>query len=300
MEGCMNMFEEEKSKGFVTLAVGERKYFELAKNLLKSYKFHTNNPLPFAIVADRENDVTKLFDRIILLENPSCSYMDKLDMLNHAPFDENIFIDADCLAYGDLNEYWTCFGNAGGVRCFGHKLPLCSSQGWFNIDDIGEYKNQIKFELQMHGGIIYFAKDELTTAIYGAAKDIVASYDRYKFRYFDQPADEPILALSMAINNCPPVEWSVMNDRAYLFLPVASKVICNILTQELAYTKDGGDWISDVMLLHWQNVNTEKAMYWREVQRLNTGKDILDIRYAIVQLKIFIKTKMKRLQKRIG
>lgn len=42
-------------KGFVTLAVGDEKYFRLAANLLNSYKLQTLYPMPFAIIADREN-----------------------------------------------------------------------------------------------------------------------------------------------------------------------------------------------------------------------------------------------------
>ena len=65
-------------RGFITLAVGEQKYYELARNLLKSYKFHTKDPMPFAIVCDRENEITRLFDIAVILENSSYSYMDKM------------------------------------------------------------------------------------------------------------------------------------------------------------------------------------------------------------------------------
>ena len=59
-----------QTKGFVTLAVGSEKYYVLAENLLKSYRYHSTNPLPFAIVADRENEVTKQFDKTLLLQIP--------------------------------------------------------------------------------------------------------------------------------------------------------------------------------------------------------------------------------------
>ncbi len=42
-------------RGFVTLAVGHEKYYKLAANLLKSYKYNTAKSVPFAIIADRRN-----------------------------------------------------------------------------------------------------------------------------------------------------------------------------------------------------------------------------------------------------
>ena len=101
-------------RGFVTLAVGDEKYYKLATNLLNSYKYNTKNFMPFAIIADRCNEYTEKFDKVVLLERATYSYMDKLEMLNHPPYDENIFIDADCLAYGDINEFWRYFPESGG------------------------------------------------------------------------------------------------------------------------------------------------------------------------------------------
>lgn len=75
-------------------------------------------------------------------------------MLNNPPFDENIFIDADCLVYKDINRYWDYFPEKG-VTCFGKALPLTSHKGWFEIGDIGEYKEKISFIPQMHGGVIF-------------------------------------------------------------------------------------------------------------------------------------------------
>ena len=68
-------------RGFVTLAVGSKRYYKLALNLLKSYRHNSANPVPFAIIADRENYYTKQFDKVIILEKPTFSYMDKIQML---------------------------------------------------------------------------------------------------------------------------------------------------------------------------------------------------------------------------
>lgn len=40
--------------GFFTIATGDEQYYKMAHNLLRSYRHFTKNPLPFAILCDRE------------------------------------------------------------------------------------------------------------------------------------------------------------------------------------------------------------------------------------------------------
>lgn len=255
-------------RGFVTLAVGNEKYYKLAANLLKSYKYNTTNPVPFAIIADRVNEYTQLFDKTVLLREASCSYMDKLTMLSNPPFDENIFIDADCLAYKDINKFWDYFPEKG-VTCFGKALPLKSHEGWFEITDIGEYKKKIKFIPQMHGGIIFFKRDKLTNTIYQEALSIAKDYKSYRFKYFENPADEPIIALSMAVNGAKPIELPEgERNKTFLFYPTVDHVTMDITSGRLSYLNKK-EVINDVMLLHWQNVNTETPKYKIEVLKLD-------------------------------
>ena len=45
----------EKTKGFVTIAVGDYRYYQMALNLLLSYRRFCIDPMPFAIIADCKN-----------------------------------------------------------------------------------------------------------------------------------------------------------------------------------------------------------------------------------------------------
>lgn len=56
------------TKGFITVATGSDKYYKVAENLLKSYRLFSKDPLPFAILADRENEYTKAFDKVLLIQ----------------------------------------------------------------------------------------------------------------------------------------------------------------------------------------------------------------------------------------
>lgn len=260
-------------RGFVTVAVGEKKYYKLAENLLKSYKYSTNEPMPFAIIADKSNEITKLFDKVVLLKKPSCSYLDKLEMLNDPPFEENIFIDADCLIYGDINEYWKYFPKRG-TTCFGKSLPLTSQDGWSKINDIGEYKEKISFIPSLHGGIIFFRNDDLTKKIYTLAFEIAEQYSQYSFRYFKNPADEPVLALSMAVNESHPIELKEDAARMFVFYPAVKKVHMDISKKKLCYLNNSNQWINNVLVLHWQNQNTQTPKYKIEIKRMNGNMSI--------------------------
>ena len=123
------------TRGFVTIATGDEQYFRFARNLLMSYKLFTSQPMPFAIACDQENAYTALFDDVVIL-SPSAqtaghSFWTKFELLIHAPYDETIFIDADCLAYADLNGYWQYFSDADDFTGCGTNYPIDSEQGLF-------------------------------------------------------------------------------------------------------------------------------------------------------------------------
>ena len=119
---------ESARKGFVTIATGNSMYYIMARNLLLSYRHFAKDPLPFAIICDRTNRYTDCFDDVILLRNPSRSYNDKLCLPSLVPYDQTIFIDADCLAYSDLNDMWKMFEGAPAFGVLGRQLPLDSEK----------------------------------------------------------------------------------------------------------------------------------------------------------------------------
>ena len=104
--------------GFITIATGDAQYYKIAVNLLHSYRWFSKAPVPFAILADQENEYTAEFDDVRLFPGAHRNYLDKLEMFALLPYDVNIFIDADCLAYGDLNWLFDLFQNADDFSCF--------------------------------------------------------------------------------------------------------------------------------------------------------------------------------------
>lgn len=278
------------TKGFVTIAAGDVKYYKLAKNLLMSYRYHTpeNERYPFAVITNKENEYTELFDQVVVIPDLELSYMSKLQMLVNPPFDENVFIDADCLVYRNINELLNIgYNNGGGISAFGKCHDLGSQNGWYDYENLGEYMNRVQFEINMHGGILFFKNDEVTRSIYHTCMDIVGRYEQFRFKVFTKPADEPIMALSMAVHNCRPIDTNGFDGGTYYcFLPVAKQIKVNIIKGKLCYKhRSNPSWISKCMILHWQNYNTSKPIYKREVYRLYHGITVQgELRYVLSRI----------------
>ena len=272
-------------KGFFTIACGKDEYYQMASNLLKSYKLHNADGAPFAILCDKENEYTKEFDKVVIISNPTKSYLDKITALSIPPYDENIFIDADCLCYRNIQDFWGDMPEKG-ITCYGETVDEESELGWFQKSKINkEYRDLVHYSINMHSGIILFRDDDTTRKIYSDCLSIIDTYSSNSFRMFKTPADEPILALSMAINQCHPIE---NKKSVFLFYPMAQKISCNIMKGNLSYTVDNKEWVKNVGLIHWQNINIKKPRYISEIIQLNeksTAKQRVKI--AAVYIKYF-------------
>lgn len=253
------------TKGFITIATGKEEYYKLAGNLLHSYRYFCSDPLPFAILADRENEYTAEFDDVLIFSDGATnSYLDKLSLGEYLPYDVNIFIDADCLAYGDLNKLFDYFRNADDFSCFGRVLPLDDKTGWFEYENLGDLQSQVSYVVGLHGGIYYMRRGELCRRIFQSAKSFVPDYQKYKFKgKFDTPGDEPLVALSMAVNDCKPVPFHIEAICCYW-----EYVDCmNIdITEGLAAVER--DLEFQTILLHWGTRYTRQLQYQKQVELL--------------------------------
>ncbi len=265
----------ESTRGFVTIATGDDRYYSLALYLLESYRYTSAQPLPFAILCDRENEITEQFDRVILMSNPTHSYIDKLRLGEYLPFDETVFIDADCLAYSDLNGLFDIFHDATDVSCLGMTEPLAEqNNGWFSLLSFPESahldghiitreeaKKRIPYCVGLHGGMLYMRKSKLTGEVFRDALSFAEDYSFYRFRLFRKPADEPVLALSMALHNCLPIPyerfeltcfWTVKNPKLDMYHQKAHRI-------------DG----IPIRLLHWGTKNTKTPIYKKQITQLH-------------------------------
>ena len=180
------------TRGFVTIATGEERYFNIARNLLWSYRQFASEKYPFAIICDRENEYTAEFDDVILFKEAHCNYLDKLQLYGYLPYDETIFIDADNLAYGDLDEWWDIFKDADDFSLFGYAwTDLKSGRGWFVPEGTGKFKDRISFIPDFNGGHYYMRRSEKCRQVFELANYFAEHFSEYAFNGFDSVADEP-------------------------------------------------------------------------------------------------------------
>lgn len=275
--------EDVVRRGFATIATGSEHYYQLAANLLRSYRRNGGGAWPFAIIAEEENEYTKAFDQLILMPNPTHSYMDKLRLFECLPYDETIFIDADCLVYGCIDDWWSRFENGPDFSCFGCAIEdLKTDRGWFRWDGMGEFKEQIRFVPSFSGGIYYVRKKPTAQRVFELAKYAAAHYRDFPFAIFNKPADEPVLAFGMAICDCRPVDVSEVG-----IYVKRRDLPMDILKPTASWTYGGRTF--PVKLVHWGNFGTMKAQYHLEVERLDRdleGKTMspfrAKIRYCIL------------------
>lgn len=252
-------------RGFVTIATGDERYYELARNLLRSYRDNTDEPVEFAVIADRENEYTAEFDRIVLLKDPHCSWMDKMQLLKYCPFEENIFIDADCLVYRDINYLWNKFTDADFFSCFGKALPLESEDGWFTRAAAERY--DIHFITHLHGILYYIRKDQRLEELDTICQRIIKDYSSVRFKAFNHIlADEPVYALAMAIMNLHPINREAKD---YCFVPFATNIHVDYLSRRVRFSNSKDGNVEGCSIVHWGNRNTQKALYKSEVFRMN-------------------------------
>lgn len=259
--------EKELSKysGFITIATGSEKYHKMAYTLMISYKLTSENPYRFAVITDKETTYTDCFDDVIVIEDATKTYMDKVALLINSPYRETIFIDADCIAFNDLNKYWDYFKNASDFSGFGRILPLDAKDGWFNKDNLGKYKDKISNILDVHGGIYFIRKGDICNQMYNISQDIVRNYNEYSFRRFKKPADEPILALAMALTKCLPVKSKSNN---YAWLRRTSNIKADFFSKKLNYRFDNTD-TEDGMLMHFGSSRTIAPLYLIESKKVH-------------------------------
>ncbi|MCD7802988.1 MAG: hypothetical protein LUH09_08865 [Clostridiales bacterium] len=264
-----------KTCGFITIATGKEEYYKMAANLLHSYRHFSKQPLPFAILADRANSYTEEFDDVIIMQEGKAtnSYLDKLELDRYLPYDITVFIDADCLAFGDLNQTFQYFEDADDFSCFGRVLGLDDRTGWFEYENLGELKSRVSYVVGLHGGIYYMRKGETCSRIFETARSLVPDYRSFKFKgKFDTPGDEPLVALSMALNQCKPISFIERAICCYwehtdsMKIDMVSGVaqVCMGGKAEHGYETD---------LVHWGTRFTRDAEYQKQVALLNILED---------------------------
>lgn len=254
------------TRGFITIATGAEKYYRLAKNLLLSYKLFCDHPYPFAILCDKENEYTALFDEVVLFQPGEHPYFDKFELLKRAPFDETIFIDADCLAYADLNNLWEYFAASDDFSGCGTNYPIDSEKGLFQDGCVGKYNGRVHWKPDIHGGLYFIRRGTVCDAIYADCQEIARNYSQYRWPDICAPyADEPVLCLAMAANGCHAMDADPQN---YGIPWEVTQLECDLFTGKCRYATEWHPLVEQGFMIHWSVRYTKKPLYRFETEKL--------------------------------
>ena len=247
------------TRGLITIATGNEHYFELAANFLLSYRFFAENPLPVAIIADKHNEYTQLFDDVIITDEAKCSFLDKFLLLKLCPYDETIFFDADSLAYGDLNEYWDFFKDATDFSSLGGNHPKYEDgSAWYDVSGIGEYADKIQYKTRVHLGVCFIRKSEKNMKMYNDCIELYNNLDKLHFHTCPNSLDECIMGIAMPMNNMLAIPEKVHMMAAF---PCLTTLKADLLNDVLTYETAWGTSTEKGILLHWGTNQTYEPLY---------------------------------------
>lgn len=267
-------------RGLITIATGKEHYFELAANFLMSYRFFSENPLPVAIIADKENEYTNLFDDVVITDEATCSFLDKFLLLKLCPYDETIFFDADSLAYGDLNEYWNFFDGATDFSSLGSNHPKYEDgSAWYDVSGIGEYADQIEYKSRVHMGVCFIRKSERILKMYDDCLDLYSNLDKLHFHTCPNSTDECIVGLAMPMNHMLAIPEKVHMMAAF---PCLTELKADILNNVLAYKTAWGTSTDKGILVHWGTSQTYNSLYRYNVECLKYREKYKDKKEPIL------------------
>ncbi len=198
----MNLFT---GTGILTMAFGKKIYVEQAKTLAHSLIFNMPE-LPRAIVTDSDDPILRvLFHHIIPFQpNFGSNVSQKLYIDVYSPFEETLFIDADCIVTRPLDEFMSLLKNFYFTVPGKRKLIISDTDPY--IEDIPRFFKEfgIKSLPKFNGGIYWFRNCTEASNFFNLARNLLKDYRNLGFRDFHNtigPNDEAIFATCMVLKN---------------------------------------------------------------------------------------------------
>jgi hypothetical protein len=189
---------DRPGRGVLTLASGPEHFQRWAAALLVSLR--RLDPTCVAAVVTDQVDSPHLrgFDHVLPMDpDRGTPYRQKLWLDHYSPFEETLFLDADCLVYTDLEQVWASVRSAPTIGVVARVVP---SPYW--CTDLSRLPTdyQVASYVEHNGGLIYWRAGTPTQELFAEAREVFDHhYDAFAFRRFgDQPGDEPALALVLS------------------------------------------------------------------------------------------------------
>lgn len=194
-------------RAVLTIATGKRVYIDMAIALARSFlHWHRESDIEFHLATDFTGDFPEDLQPITILRHQpgelgvGFSMKLKLDQLARAR--QTLFIDADCLCIGPLDDVFERFAGCD-VSVVGDPV---SEGEWFG--DIERTRTQFGLASipKFNGGVYYLEPGGVASKVYERARELESRYDDIGLvRLRDCPNEELLMSIALAEAGCPPL-----------------------------------------------------------------------------------------------
>lgn len=238
------------SQGYLTLATGDRQFFDAAANVALSIRL--NDPgRPVSLLCDDAAKLTDeekaLFDRIIvaLPGTLGVGCAGKLDVPEFLPYGETMFLDSDCLIVKkDMDRHWKKLG----VQCFNVAGEKMSRGTWytFEIEEVCRALD-LPYMVRMNSGVMYFHKGPELDRFMTTVNDLRENaQDALFVQHRDmnaQIADEPVWGAAMGRLAMEPAVYTAEEGHLMVTTYMSRRIMYDPVTNVSEQEKSKGYWL---------------------------------------------------------
>ncbi|MEO5910952.1 MAG: hypothetical protein ABIP95_08690 [Pelobium sp.] len=285
-------------KTIITIAAGQKLYVEYACNLALSFLYwNKNTTINFLLITDLPEFIPETIkERIQILSVDShdieLGFSSKLSLHKFLNTGENLFIDADCLIYGNLLPVFEAF-KIQTVSAIGHVVKEGINMAF--VDDICKTIKQLEVSYfpVICGSVYYFNTEQKVSLneFFTFAHKVRVDYESLGLiKLRNKENEEPIIALSMAKFNFMPIidNGSLKADRMFYdfnvknILSGATRLYNKALPPIPVYNQ-----LSEArpLIIHYNSRFTEFYEYESDVKRL---KMVMLQHYSLSYTNLFV------------
>ncbi|MEO1150679.1 MAG: hypothetical protein AAFW83_06770 [Pseudomonadota bacterium] len=209
----------DPSQGYIFLATGHRKYFEMAISAAMSAKWmdpdkkvcliHDGVGANASSLPDYASDI---FDDLVVFEPEDgfVGVMNKMLIYDLCPYDEAFFVDGDCFVMKkDMDRHWAKFGR----HDFTFAGEPVSNGSWYGFDIAKACTDaQVPYLVRGNTGVFFFRKSDTARTVFDTAKTFVrekpAILGVTHQNRAGQYSDEPFLGAAMGATGVTPVSYT--------------------------------------------------------------------------------------------
>lgn len=266
------------NKFVLTIGTGKKLYVDLAVNLARSFLYwHKGSDIVFQLVTDQPDlvppDVCNEIQIMAIKPGEfGLGFSPKLHLDKLVSEGQTMFIDSDCLVYGDLRPSFEKFK--------GHDVAVVGSYiatgDWFGNVAVVCEKFGIRHLPKFNGGVYYLEKGDMSSKVYQMARQLEPQYDDIGFtRLRGRPNDELLMSLAMELNQQVPIadDGSILAEFVNFRSGVKSDLLNGIAElyndpNDSGYQKNWHLNIARPVVVHFLGHHNQVMPYVKEIKQL--------------------------------